>query len=79
MKEVSRLFRTHCSSKDTCWTNYVDKIQIWLNIGINSSMGYSPFEFPFGTPPNDLIREIIQFPSDFPTPRQIQLENARQK
>lgn len=79
MRELGRFFRAYCSSRHTSWSNYVSKIEDWLNITINDTTGMSPYTVHFGKNPKDKIAEISKIDNVYLIPRKIQLENLRDR
>ena len=61
MRELGRLFRTHCAAKHTRWAEFIPEIEKTLNNTQHYSMGLSPQELHFGTRSEDEIIKIVQY------------------
>lgn len=48
MRELGRFFRTYCSDQHTRWARYINKIMDWVNLSVNCTTGYTPFELHYG-------------------------------
>lgn len=62
MRELGRLFRAFCYSKQKRWAWELPKIREVLNSVVHESTGYSPWELQTGRCPPRLIPEILQLP-----------------
>ncbi|KAF4522075.1 hypothetical protein B566_EDAN004058 [Ephemera danica] len=62
LKEVGRIVRTYCHKKHTNWFSYLPLVARWINITINESTGFSPFELHHGRKPESEISQLIQLP-----------------
>lgn len=79
MRELGRFFRTYCSEQHTRWARYINKIMDWVNLSVNCTTRYTPFELQYGKSQKDKIREILNFPPEIAETPEIKIEIAREK
>lgn len=79
MQELGRFFRAYYSKTYTNWANRIKDIQSWINLAINKSSGFVPYELHFGKSIKDKIPELIQFLPVKEILREVELEKAHEE
>lgn len=70
-REIGRLLRYFCAKKHTKWAEKLSQIESLINHAIHESTGYAPVEVHFGTTPNLLSLENLNFPELYTIPGNI--------
>jgi hypothetical protein len=62
LKEVGRIIRTYCHEKHTKWLDLLPMVARWINISVNESTGFTPFQLQHGRKPELEVKQLIKPP-----------------